>query len=62
MTGGGGGVGEDIKGGELRKFLDTRKGGTEKNVGLGRGGGGGRASENLYTSKPTHDIIIHSTI
>ena len=41
MTGGGGGVGEDIKGGELRKFLDTRKGGTEKNVGLGRGGGGG---------------------
>ena len=34
---------EDIEGG-LRKFLDTRKGGSEKT----RGG-----SENLYTSKPT---------
>ena len=34
---------EDIEGG-LRKFLDTRKGGSEKI----RGG-----SENLYTSKPT---------
>ena len=32
---------EDIEGG-LRKFLDTRRGG----------------SENVYTSKPTHDIII----
>ena len=32
--------------GGLRKFLDNRKGGSEKN----RGGGG---SENLYTSKPT---------
>ena len=37
---------EDIKGG-LRKFLDTRKGGSEKIR------GGGRGSENLYTSKPT---------
>ena len=37
---------EDIEGG-LQKFLDTRKGGSEKI----RGGGGG--SENLYTSKPT---------
>ena len=36
--------GEDIEGG-LRKFLDTRKGGSEKI----RGGD----SENLYTSKPT---------
>ena len=36
---------EDIEGG-LSKFLDTRKGGSEKI----RGGGG---SENLYTSKPT---------
>ena len=36
---------EDIEGGGgLRKFLDTRKGGSEKI----RGG-----SENLYTSKPT---------
>ena len=34
---------EDIEGG-LQKFLDTRKGGSEKI----RGG-----SENLYTSKPT---------
>ena len=45
---------EDIEGG-LRKFLDTRRGGSEKMVALGGGGGG---SENLYTSKPTHDIII----
>ena len=37
---------EDIEGGELRKFLDTRKGGSEKI----RGGGG---SKNLYTSRPT---------
>ena len=36
---------EDIDGG-LRKFLDTRKGGSEKI----RGGGGG--SENLYTLNP----------
>ena len=42
---------EDIEGG-LRKFLDTRRGGSEKIVALGGG------SENLYTSKPTHDIII----
>ena len=35
-------------GGEVRKFLDTRKGDSEKIVGLGREG-----SENLYTSKPT---------
>ena len=35
---------EDIEG-ELRKFLDTRKGGSEK---IGEGG-----SENLHTSKPT---------
>ena len=40
---------EDIEGG-LRKSLDTRKGGPEKIVGLGLGGGG---SENLYTSKQT---------
>ena len=46
---------EDIEGG-LRKFLDTQRGGSEKIVGLG--GGEGRGSENLYTSKPTHDIII----
>ena len=38
------GVDEDIEGGGLQKFLDTRKGGPEKI----RGG-----SENLYTSKPT---------
>ena len=37
---------EDIEGG-LRKFLDTRKGGSEK---IRRGG-----SENLYSSKPTGD-------
>ena len=37
----------------LRKFLDTRKGGSEKIVGLRWGG-----SENLYTAKPTHNIII----
>ena len=37
---------EDIEGG-LQTFLDTRKGGSEKIVGLGGGG-----SENLYTSKP----------
>ena len=37
---------EDIEGG-LWKFLDTRKGDSEKT----RGGEGG--SENLYTSKPT---------
>ena len=36
--------GEDIEGGGLRKFLDTRKGSSEKI----RGG-----SENLYASKPT---------
>ena len=36
---------EDIERG-LRKFLDTRKGGSEKI----RGGGG---SKSLYTSKPT---------
>ena len=42
---------EDIEGG-LRKFLDTRRGGSEKIVALGGG------SENLYTSKPTHDIVI----
>ena len=41
MTKGGGD--EDIEGG-LRKFLDTRKGGSEKI----RGG-----SKNLHTSKPT---------
>ena len=35
---------KDIEGG-LRKFLDTRQGGSEKI----RGGG---ESENLYTSKP----------
>ena len=52
MTKGGGGD-EDIEGGH-RKFLDTRRGGSEKIVALGGGGG----SENLYTSKPTHDIII----
>ena len=34
---------EDIEG-AAQKFLDTRKGGSEKNRG---------ASENLYTSKPT---------
>ena len=34
---------EDIEGG-LRKFFDTRRGGSEKNVTLGGGG-----SENLYT-------------
>ena len=28
---------EDIEGEGLRKFLDTRKGGSEKNVGLGGG-------------------------
>ena len=33
--------------GELWKFLDTWKGGSERIVGLGGG------SENLYTSKPT---------
>ena len=33
MTGGD----EDIEGGRIRKFLDTRKGGTEKIVGLGGG-------------------------
>ena len=44
MTRGGGD--DDIEGG-LRKFLNIRKGGSEKN----RGGGGG--FENLYTSKPT---------
>ena len=32
-------------GGGLRKFLDTRKGGSEKLLGGG--------SENLYSSKPT---------
>ena len=41
-------------GGGLRKFLDTRKGGSETIVGL-KGGG---ESENFYTSKPTHNIII----
>ena len=44
MTGGGGGGEEDIEGG-LRKFLDTRKGGSEKI----RGGGG---SDYLYTLNP----------
>ena len=39
--------------GGLRKLLDTRRGGSEKIVALGGGG-----SENLYTSEPTHDIII----
>ena len=34
--GGGGGVDEDIEGG-LRKFLDTRRGGSEKIVALGGG-------------------------
>ena len=53
MTRGGGD--EDIEGG-LRKFLDARRGGYEKIVALGGGGG----SENLYTSKSTHDIIIIS--
>ena len=43
---------EDIEGG-LRKFLDTRREGSEKIFCARRGG-----SENLYTSKPTHDIII----
>ena len=38
---------EDIEGGGLWKFLDTRKGGSEKI--LGRRGN----SENSYTSKPT---------
>ena len=33
----GGGRYENIGGGGLRKFLDTRKGGSEKIVGLGRG-------------------------
>ena len=37
MTRGGGGD-EDIEGG-LRKFLDTRRGGSEKIVALGGGGG-----------------------
>ena len=36
---------EDIEGG-FQKFLDTRKGGSEKLLGLERG------SENLYTTKP----------
>ena len=35
------------------KFLDSRKGGSEKNVGLGGVGWGGGGSENLYTSKST---------
>ena len=34
-----------LRGGGLRKFLDTQKGGSEKIRGEG--------SENLYTSKPT---------
>ena len=38
---------EDIEGG-LQKLVDTRKGDSEKIVGLGGGG-----SENLYTSKAT---------
>ena len=37
----------------LRKCLDTRKRGLWKDCWARRGG-----SENLYTSKPTHDIII----
>ena len=40
-------------GGGNPKILDTRKGGYENIVGLG-----GRGSENLYASKPTHGIII----
>ena len=43
-----GGGDEDFEGG-LWKFLNTWKGGSEKIVGLGGGGG----SKNLYTSKPT---------
>ena len=46
------GVDEDIERG-LRKFLDTRRGGTLKKLLRQEGG-----SENLYTSKPTHDFII----
>ena len=40
-------------GGGLRKFLDTRKGGSEKYCWATRGG-----SEKLNTSKPTQNIII----
>ena len=43
MTKRGGGGEEDIEG-RLRKFLDTRKGGSEEISG---------ASKTLYTSKPT---------
>ena len=52
MTRGGGGGDEDIEGGAPKIFRHP-KGGSEKIVALGGGG-----SENLYTSKPTHDIII----
>ena len=38
-------------GGGSENFLDTRKGGSEKIVGLGRRGGD--YFKNLYTSKPT---------
>ena len=40
-------------GGGAPKSFRHPKGGSEKTVGLGGGG-----SENLYSSKPTHDIII----